>query len=497
MSVFTEIILSFGLVTFILWLLHHINRNKQFYNNIPGVPTVPILGNALDFGSTKALLKTLVKYTEEYGEIVKIQIGPLRKMIVVSDYKFLECILSSTKLLTKSDDYRFMQPWLGTGLLTTDGAKWKTHRRVLTPAFHFQILEQFIDVFESCGEIFVQKLKKQVGKYSVDIYPLVTLCTLDIICESTMGVPVNAQIDENSEYVRSVKDMCRILMDRSISPVQMYDFLFPLTKNYYTQNKALNILHTHTNNVITKRRNKRIMETKDQAKKDDFASKERKVFLDILLDATIDGRPLTHEEIREEVDTFMFEGHDTTGSAVSFTLFCLANHPEVQATAFEEQQQIFDNNKNPKVTYADLQKMKYLEQVIKESLRLYPSVPMYGRRTTADVEYENTSLPEGDTVIVFAYGIHRNPKYFENPNEFNPSRFESIDGSLPYAYIPFSAGPRNCIGQKFAMLEMKSTISKVLRTFVLEPATPEHKLELISETILKSSNGINISLKLR
>jgi cytochrome P450 family 4 len=123
-----------------------------------------------------------------------------------------------------------------------------------------------------------------------------------------MGVPVNAQIDENSEYVRSVKDMCRILMDRSISPVQMYDFLFPLTKNYYTQNKALSILHTHTNNVITKRRNKRIMETKDQAKKeDDFASKERKVFLDILLDATIDGRPLTHEEIREEVDTFMFE----------------------------------------------------------------------------------------------------------------------------------------------------------------------------------------------
>jgi cytochrome P450 family 4 len=127
-------------------------------------------------------------------------------------------------------------------------------------------------------------------------------------------------------------------------------------------------------------------------------------------------------------------------------LFCLANHPEVQATAFEEQQQIFDNNKNPKVTYADLQKMKYLEQVIKESLRLYPSVPMYARRTTADVEYDNTSLPEGDTVIVFAYGIHRNPKYFENPNEFNPSRFESIDGSLPYAYIPFSAGPRNCIG---------------------------------------------------
>ncbi|RZB39210.1 p450 domain containing protein, partial [Asbolus verrucosus] len=362
---------------------------------------------------------------------------------------------------------------------------------------------QFIQVFESSGEKLVKKLENEVGKDSVDIYPFVTLCALDIICESAMGTNINAQDDENSDYVRSVKDMCRITTERSLSPLQMYDFLYPLTKNYYTQRKALKILHTYTNNVITSRQEELKNKKEEITREEDEFVRNRKAFLDLLLQATVDGRPLTREEIREEVDTFMFEGHDTTASAISFSLFCLANHLQVQNRAFEEQKALFGDNMNPNITFTDLQNMKYLEQVIKETLRLYPSVPVYGRQTVEDVEYNNTALPQGDTIIIFAYGIQRNPNYFENPENFDPSRFDNVDGKLPYAYIPFSAGPRNCIeranilGQKFAMLEMKSTISKILRKFELLPAEPQHVLELTSETILKSANGIKIRLKLR
>ncbi|KAJ3655751.1 hypothetical protein Zmor_014866 [Zophobas morio] len=497
MTILADIGLAVCIVVLVLWLTRQFNKNKEYYKDIPGPPPLPILGNALEFGSTTELLHTLHKYERKYGEIYKIQIGPVRKFLIVSDYKFLECILSSIKLLTKSDDYYFLKPWLGTGLLTSDGVKWKKHRKILTPAFHFQILEDFIGVFETCGTKLVEKLQGEIGKSTVDVYPYVTLCTLDIICESTMGVTINAQDDDQSEYVQSVKAMTRILVERSLSPLQMYDFLYPLTKNYYSQKKALKILHEKSNTIITQKLEKLQNKETNTVEDDEFEIKKRKTFLDILLSAQVDGRPLTQEEIREEVDTFMFEGHDTTASAISFTLFCLANHEHVQEKVFIEQQEIFNSKQQSATTYADLQNMKYLEQVIKESLRLYPSVPLYGRETSDEVDYDGIKVPQGDTFMIFAYGIHRNPKYFKNPEMFDPDRFADIDGKLPYAYIPFSAGPRNCIGQKFAMLEMKCTISKILRKFKLKPSTPEHTLILAAESVLKSANGVKISLDLR
>jgi cytochrome P450 family 4 len=122
-----------------------------------------------------------------------------------------------------------------------------------------------------------------------------------------MGTKINAQENSDSEYVRSVKDMCRIIIERSFSFLQLFDLTYPLTKNYYVEKKALKVLHQHTNSVITKRRselkNPAIKKTQD----DNFGPKTKKAFLDLILDAKVDGRSLTQEEIREEVDTFMFE----------------------------------------------------------------------------------------------------------------------------------------------------------------------------------------------
>ncbi|RZC43063.1 p450 domain containing protein [Asbolus verrucosus] len=251
MSIVSDIILSWIIFLLVLWWSYRLHKSRRFYKSIPGPPTVPILGNALDFTSTTELLNTFSKYACDYGGIVKLQMGPFHKAILVTDYKFLECVLTNTKLLKKSEDYKFVRPWLGTGLLTGD--------------------EEFVDVFESCGRTLVHKLEQEVEKDSVDIHPYVTLCTLDIICESTMGISINAQNNGNPDYVRSVKDMCRIVIERSMSVLQRYGLFYILTKNYYTQRKALRILHAEANN-----------------------------------------------------------GHDTTAAATSFTLFCLANHPDVQ-----------------------------------------------------------------------------------------------------------------------------------------------------------------------
>jgi cytochrome P450 family 4 len=163
----------------------------------------------------------------------------------------------------------------------------------------------------------------------------------------------------------------------------------------------------------------------------------------------------------------------------------------------EEQEQIFGGEKCPKVTYTNLQEMKYLENVIKEGLRLYSPVPLFGRQIDQDVEYDGKIIPNGVGVIVFSHGIHMNPEYYPNPEKFDPSRFENVEGKQPFAFIPFSAGPRNCIGQKYAMLEIKCLLSKIVRNFELSPAFPRHEMILAPETVLKSLNGVKIGIKSR
>lgn len=428
--------------------------------------------------------------------IYQIYDGPLSSILIILDEKLIEYVLSSTKIIEKTDQYKYFHNWLGTGLLTSKGSKWKKRRRMLTPAFHFSILDNFLDVFNRVGDIFMKQLEKHEDEDSFDIYPLVSLYTLDVICEAAMGTSVNAQTDGNSKYVQSVKKMCAIITDRNFSPLDTR--LYPLTLNFYRERSAVKVLHSHTDAVI----DRKIEQLKNCDEKNeelnDSGTKKRMAFLDLLLKSTIDGIPLTREDIREEVDTFMFEGHDTTSSAISFAMYSLANNQRVQQKALEEQIEIFGgNNKEARSTTADLQKMKYLELVIKETLRLYPSVPFFSRKVNEDFEWENSTFPKGQNLLIIPYMAQRNAKYYPKPLEFNPERFLEIDGTNPYRYVPFSAGPRNCIGQKFAMLEMKSTLSKVLRSFELLPSNPHQELKLAPEIILVSKSGIHISLKKR
>lgn len=409
----------------------------------------------------------------------------------------MEFLLSSTKLLEKSEQYKFLSSWLGTGLLLADGGpKWKHHRKIITPTFHFQVLEQFITIFESASKILVEKLKKEVGRPSTDIYPYITLCTLDIICETAMGTSVNAQENSDSEYVRSVKAMCRIIIDRTFNPLLQYiPYIF--SQQYRTEKKSVKVLHDYTKSVIKKRKSE--LENKENIANpadEVLGVKKKMAFLDLLLQERAKGQMLSDEDIREEVDTFMFEGHDTTASAISFAIFCLSENPDAQKKVIEELQEIFAEDKSRSATFRDLQAMKYLEAVIKEALRLYPSVPFYARNVYENVEYDGGILPKGLTLTINAYGMHRNPELFPEPLKFLPERFisENATGRLPYGYIPFSAGLRNCIGQKYAMLEMKATLSTILRHYELMPTVPKHDLQITAETVLKSDNGICIRL---
>ncbi|KXJ78682.1 hypothetical protein RP20_CCG003725, partial [Aedes albopictus] len=374
--------------------------------------------------------------SRKYGTMFRVWVGT-RLALFCTNTPDTETVLSSQKLIRKSELYKFLVPWLGNGLLLSTDQKWFNKRKIITPAFHFKILEQFIEVFDRQSGILVEKLKPEATGKLVNVYPFVTLCALDVICETAMGTPINAQTDVDSKYVRAVTELSYLLTTRFVKVWQRSDFLFNLSPDRKRQDKVIKVLHEFTTNIIRKRR-KELMDHGDSG-----------------------------IEIQEEVDTFMFEGHDTTTIAIAFTLLLLARNPEVQEKVYKEVIDIIGTDLSTPVTYRNLQDMKYLEMIIKESLRLYPPVPIIGRKFNEKTTIGGNVIPEDSNFNLGIIVMHRDPKLFEDPEKFDPER------------------------QKFAMLELKSTLSKVIRHYRLTQAGPEP--QLIIQLTLKPKDGLQIA----
>ncbi|NWI15096.1 CP4V2 protein, partial [Crypturellus soui] len=473
---------------------------------IPGVsPCYPLVGNAPLFERNgEGFFKQLQHYSEEFRKLplLKLWVGPL-PVLVLYDPDSVEVILSSSRHIEKSYMYKFLEPWLGTGLLTSTGDKWRARRKMITPTFHFAILNDFLEVMNEQGNILVEKLEKHVDKEPFDVFIYVTLCALDIICETAMGRNVGAQENKDSEYVRALYRMSDLIQQRQKSPWLWPDWLYKLFKEGREHDRNLKILHNFTDTVIAEKAAE--LENPKQRKCDAVGNCEgsgpqkRKAFLDMLLsERDEEGNKLSYRDIREEVDTFMFEGHDTTAAAMNWVLYLLGHHPEIQRKVHRELDEVFDNSNRP-VTMDDLKKLRYLECVVKEALRLFPSVPLFARSLREDCYIKGYRIPKGTNIVVVTYALHRHPEIFPDPEEFRPERFfpESCKGRHPFVYVPFSAGPRNCIGQRFAQMEEKALLALILRRFWVDCCQKPEELGLTGELILRPNNGIWIQLKRR
>ncbi|XP_058976945.1 probable cytochrome P450 4s3 [Musca domestica] len=487
---------TLALIAFALWALFmrclpkimEFIKLRQWSSSIPG-PTISELIENVKKGQILSWFKEL---RQKHGSTFRIWFGK-DLMVFFTDPEDIKQLLGNNNLLYKSSNYKIVTPWLGNGLLTNGGESWHTRRKFLTPAFHFRILSEFKEPMEENCRILMRRLDEKVEGGEFDIYPYITLFALDVICETAMGIKKNAQMQSESEYVKAVQQICHILHKRSFSFWQRNNIFFKFTQDGRKRDACLKILHDETDRVIKLRR-KMLEDSKItsmlEAEKscDSFGQKKRFAFLDMLLISQMEGVPLTDREIREEVDTFMFEGHDTTSSAIGFAIYLLSQHAEVQKQAYEEAVAFEGREK---------ESMPYLEAIIKETLRLYPSVPFYSRSVKEDLQVGQITVPKGASVSILSYMVHRDEQYYPEPEKFDPSRYFKNEKDLhPFSFVAFSAGPRNCIGQKFAVLELKCSLSHLLRNFEFLPAK-DFKPNPLPELVMKSGNGIKVCVKRR
>uniref|UniRef100_A0A8I5N7U1 Cytochrome P450 family 4 subfamily F member 11 n=1 Tax=Papio anubis TaxID=9555 RepID=A0A8I5N7U1_PAPAN len=443
---------------------------------------------------TEEGLKNLTQLSATYSQGFMIWMGPIIPFIVLCHPDTIRSITNASATLAPKDKffYSFLEPWLGDGLLLSAGDKWSRHRRMLTPAFHFNILKPYMKIFNDSVNIMHAKwqLLASGGSARLDMFEHISLMTLDSLQKCVFSFDSHCQ-EKPSEYIAAILELSALVSKRHQQILLYIDFLYYLTPDGQRFRRACRLVHDFTDAVIQERRRT----LPSQGVEDFLQAKAKSKTLDfidvLLLSKDEDGKELSDEDIRAEADTFMFEGHDTTASGLSWVLYHLAKHPEYQERCRQEVQELLKDREPKEIEWDDLAQLPFLTMCIKESLRLHPPVPVISRHVTQDIVLpDGRVIPKGITCLLSVFGTHHNPTVWPDPEVYDPFRFdpENIKERSPLAFIPFSAGPRNCIGQTFAMAEMKVVLALTLLRFRVLPdhTEPRRKPELV----LRAEGGL-------
>ena len=280
---------------------------------------------------------------------------------------------------------------------------------------------------------------------------------------------------------------------RIMNPLLVPDLLFNMTSLGGQQRDVIGKLHKFTRDVI---------DTKLAGGQPESSTRGRKAFLDMMVRAVDEnGRKLTAEEIQEEVDTFMFAGHDTSALALTWAVYLLGRHPEAQEKLFREIDENFGGQLDCDVSQDQIATLQYLDLVVREVLRMYPPGPGIGRKLDEDCVIDGRVIPKGASLTLFIYYVQRHPDVWESPDSFVPERHTAESRverkRSNFAYIPFSAGPRNCVGQRFAVQEIKVVLVYLVRRFRMISRDEEEDLRISGLLTMDPSRKLNIEFQPR
>ncbi|XP_066121116.1 cytochrome P450 4X1-like [Saccopteryx bilineata] len=439
-------------------------------------------------------LEKLEEVMEKHPCAFPAWIGPFQAFFFIYDPDYAKTFLNRTD--PKSNlFYKFLIPVIGEGLLSLNGPKWFQHRRLITPMFHFNILKSYINVMAQSVNVMLGKWEQICSTQDtpMEVSEDTTLMSLDTLMKCIFSRETNCQINSTHDhYVKMLSEAVKIIISRAYSFLFHHDIIFKLSPAGRRLQKISNNLNQYGEQVIQERRKS----LKDEKEQSNAQKRKYQDFLDIILSAQAEnGDSFSDADLQSEVNTFMAAGQDTVGGGLAWLLYHLAQNPEHQERCREEIRGILENGSS--ITWDQLGEMSYTTMCIKESLRLTPTVVSMSRELSKPITFpDGRSLPAGIVVVLHILGLHHNPDIWENPKVFDPLRFsqENFKKRHSHSYLPFSAGPRNCIGQHFAMLELKVAIALILLRFKMTP-DPARPPSLLNRISLKSRNGIHLYLK--
>ncbi|XP_005094867.1 cytochrome P450 4F22 [Aplysia californica] len=421
--------------------------------------------------------------------------GPVTPVVSVYHPDSVHPVLKSSAPKPRSSFlvsfYDMGLPWLGEGLILSNGSKWAKSRRLLTPAFHFDILKPYMAVYNSCANTMLTKMEAfSVKEEAFELFDLIDKLALDVILQCAFSYQSDCQTSSDSSYTAAIVELVTLWGERTLSPLHFNDTLYKWSakgKRFY---ELCKLTHQMSEQIIAKRIE--TLENADETELQKIVSKKTKDFLDILLlTRTDDKDALSPVEIRNEVDTFLFAGHDTTASGISWTLYSLTGHPEYQEKVYQEVKDVMGDRDT--VQWTDLASLEFTTMCIKEAMRMYSTVPSIIRTLEEQLVIHGHRIPKGSMVAIQLWMLHHNPHVWEEPLTFDPNRFHPDKQCLmdPFQFLPFSAGARNCIGQNFALNEMKVTVAKTIKRFRLS-LDPSHEVRQVPLITMKPENGLMI-----
>ncbi|RDD39816.1 Cytochrome P450 3A14 [Trichoplax sp. H2] len=459
---------------------------QHFSNHgIPGPKPIPLVGNILNGTLREGIHPGLLNLAAKYGDIFGFYFGPVRvcyvgkpdvvKQILVKEFpKFTNKIGATTTTI------------LDLNLESLRDDHWKRIRNILVPSFTASKLKNMIPLFENSLEIMSEKLRKAAeDNETIEIWNWYGKYTLEVVMATAFGIHADCQRNAEEPMLKHAAAIFRPSIFTA-GLMAIMPSLMPIAKivdrRYFG---SIEYLEKAAKRVISER----------QTNPDENG--KQKDMLQLMLDAGKNdpAGKMTDDEMIAQAMTFLLAGYETTSNTLSFTTYVLATRPDIQDKLVEAIEEVFDEN--DELTYDGIQKVTYLQNVIDEVLRIYPAAYMGMRECGEDCTIEGYHFSEGTSVVYPIYGLHHDTRYWENPEDFDPERFseERKNDIQPFTYLPFSTGPRVCIGMRLAMIEIKITLCYLLRRFrfIRAPET-EVPVKLSVYATLCPANGIKIKV---
>ena len=432
-----------------------------------------LLGNLRDFSRDQ--LGFYTRCAREYGDVVPVRLGPFPGLLIYHPDAIEEVLVTRNGDFIKSRGVRLMRAFLGDGLFTAEGDLWLRQRRLMQPAFHRQRVAVY-------GETMAAYAARRAADWHdgavLDVHEEMMAVTRAIVAKTLFDADVSEEARAIGDASESVTEY---FGERLVSLLALVPLWLPTPANLRLH-RAIRRLDEVVYRMIADRRR---------------SPEDRGDLLSILLQAqdADDGSRMTDRQVRDEVMTLFLAGHETTAVALSWTWYLLAQHPAVAARLADELRVVLDG-RPPAVT--DLPALRYTERVVTESLRLYPPAYGIGREAARPTEVAGHPVPAGGIVIAPTWVVHRDARWFDDPEAFRPERWANDAARrLPrFAYFPFGGGPRQCIGNTFATMEATVILAAIAQRFHLA-LVPGQRVTPTPYITLRPEPGIRMRLERR